>query len=272
MGHAVDLLSLVQQDVKKLIMDQKTIEESLAQQRVDITAMQNTATSIQDQQSATRVQLVEHDEQLAALLEWKEQQMKENEEILAKLVLVKKMMSEELLIRVERVEKGLAETDDKVEQLEQGFAKTDDKVEQLEQGFAKTDDKVEQLEQGFAKTDDKVEQLEQGFAKTDATVEQLEQGFDKTDDKVEQPEQGFAKTDDKVEKLKQGFAKTDATVEQLEQGFTRIEKDASETGNKVNELEEAVRRQRMKENKLGLFTLYFLIQKKEDFSSDIMGN
>ena len=229
MGHAVDhnLLSLVQQDVKKLIMDYKTSEESLAQQRVDLTAMQNTVTSIQDQQSATRVQLEEHDEQLAEVLEWKEKQMKENEEILAKLLSVEKMLSEELLIRVERVEKGLAETDDKVEQLEQGCAKTDDKVEQLEQGCAKTDDKVEQLEQGFANTDDKVEKLEQRFAKTD----------------------------DKVENLVQGFA--------------RMEKDASETGDKVKQLEEAVRSQRMKENKSGLFTLYFLVRKIGDLSSDM---
>ena len=194
MGHAVDhnLLSLVQQDVKKLIMDYKTTEESLAQQRVDLTAMQNTLTSIQGQQSATGVQLEEHDEQLAAVLEWKEQQMKENEEILAKLVSVEKMLSEELLIRVEGVEKGLVEIDDKVDQL---FAMTEEKVEQLKQGFAKTDDKVEQLEQGFAKTDDKVEQLEQGFA--------------------------------------------------------NVEKDVSETENKVKQLEEAVRSQRMNENKPG---------------------
>ena len=165
MGHAVDhsLLSLVQQDVKKLLKCFKTTEESLAQQRVDLTTMQNTVTSLHDQQSATRVQLEEHDEQLAALLEWKEQQMKENEKILLKLVSVEKMLSEELLIRVEGVEKGLVETDDKVEQLKQGFAKTDDKVEQLKQGFAKTDDKVEQLERGFAKTDGKVEQLEEAL-------------------------------------------------------------------------------------------------------------
>ena len=192
MGHAVDrnLLSLAQQDVKKLIMDYKTSEESLAQQRVGLTAVQNTVTSIQDQQSATRVQLEEHDEQLAEVLEWKEKQMKENEEILEKLVSVEKMLSEELLIRVERVEKGLVETDDKVEQLEQGCAKTDDKVEQLEQGFAKTDSKVEKLVQGFARME-------------------------------------------------------------------------------VKKLEEAVRSQRMKENKSGLFTLYFLIQKIVDFSSDM---
>ena len=179
MGHAVDhsLLSLVQQDVKKLVMDYKTSEESLAQQRVDLTAVQNTVASIQDQQSATGVQLVEHDEQLAEVLEWKDQQMKESKEILLKLVLVEKMLSEELLIRVEKVEKGLAETDDKVEQLVQGFVK----VKQLEQGFAKTDDKVEHLGQGFAK----------------------------------------------------------------------IEKDASDTCNKVKQLEEAVRNQRMKTTKSG---------------------
>jgi len=175
MGHAVDqnLLSLVQQNVKKLVKDFKTTKESLAQQRVDLTEMQNTLTTIHDQQSATRDEL---------------QQMKENEDILRKLVSVEKMLSEEVLIRVEGVEKGLAETDGKVEHLKQGFAKTDDKVEQLEQGFAETDDKVEQLEQGFAKTDAEVKQLKQGFAETDAEVKQLKQGFAETDDKVEQLE------------------------------------------------------------------------------------
>ena len=184
MGHAVDhnLLALVQQDVKKLLMDYKTTEELLAQQRVDLTATQNTVTSIQDQQSATRDQLEEHDEQLAAVLEWKEKQMKENEEILAKLVSVEKILSEEFLNRVEGVEKGLAETDDKVEQLEQGFAKTGDKVEKLEQGFAMTDATVGQLEKGFAKTDDKVEQLEQGFAR-------IKKDASETGDKVKQLEE-----------------------------------------------------------------------------------
>ena len=144
MGHAVDhnLLSLVQQDVKKLIIDYKTTEESLAQQRVDLTAMQNTVTSIQDQQSAARVQLEEHDEQLAAVLEWNEQQVKENEEILLKLLSVEKMLSEELLTRVEKVEKGLAGTDDKVEQLEQGFAR-------VEIDASETGKKVKQLEEAL---------------------------------------------------------------------------------------------------------------------------
>ena len=156
MGHVVDqnLLALVQQDVKKLIMDYKTTDESLAQQRVDLTAIQNTVTSIQDQQSATRAHLEEHDEQLTAVLKWKEQQMKENDEILLKLVSVEKMLSEELSIRVERVEKGLAEADDKVEQLEEGFAKRNKKVEQLEEGFAK-------VEKDAFETGNKVKQLEE---------------------------------------------------------------------------------------------------------------
>jgi len=166
MGHAVDqnLLSVVQQDVQELVKIYKTTEESLAQQRVELTEMQSTVTSIQDQQSATRAQLEVHDDQLTAVLEWKEKQMKENKEILLKLISVEKMLTEELLIRVEGVEKGLVETNEKVEQLQQVFAKTDDKVEQLQQGFAKTDDKVEQLQQGFAKTDDKVKQLEEAVS------------------------------------------------------------------------------------------------------------
>ncbi len=214
MGHAVDqnLLSLVQQDVKELFKnykkteaEQTAIQESLSQQR----------TQQMEIESSTRVQLEEHGEQLAAVLEWKDKRMKENGEILEKLVSIKETLSEELLTRAEMV--------DKVGQLARGFTKTDDKVKQLERGFAKTGVKVEQLEQGFAKTDDKVDQLEQGFAKTDDKVDQLERGFAKTGDKVEQ----------------------------LEQGFAKIEQDVSETGDKVKQLEQEVRSRRMKEIKPG---------------------
>ena len=144
MGHAVDknLLSLVQQDVKELITKykkseakQSDIQESLAQQKTEQTEMENIVTSIQEQQSVTRAQLEEHVEQLEAVLEWREQQMKENDKIVETLVSVEKTLNEEILLRTERVEKGLAETDHKVEQLERGFAKTDDKVQQLEQEF-----------------------------------------------------------------------------------------------------------------------------------------
>ena len=139
MGHAVDqnLLSFVQQDVKELVKRYKTTEESLAIERVELTAMQNTVTSIQDQQSATRAQLEDHNDQLTALLEWKELQMKENKEILLKLMSVEEMLTKELLIKVEGLEKGLVETDEKLEQLQQVFAKVEkdvcNKVKKLEE-------------------------------------------------------------------------------------------------------------------------------------------
>ena len=146
MGHAVDqnLLSLVQQDVKELIKmykkseaEHSAIQESLAQQKTEQTKMENIVTSIQDQQAVTRTQLEEHVEQLEAVFEWREQQMKENIKIVETLVSVEKTLKEELLLR-------LAETDGKVEQLQRGFAKTDDKVQQLEQEVQRQKMKVNQ--------------------------------------------------------------------------------------------------------------------------------
>ncbi|XP_078366795.1 uncharacterized protein LOC144650892 isoform X2 [Oculina patagonica] len=110
MGHAVDqnLLSLVQQDVKELVKNHSKTEGILAQQRIEQIEMENTVSCLHDQQSLTRVQLEEHDKQLEAVLDWKEQQMKENETILEKLVSVEKTLSEELLIRVQGVEDDLS--------------------------------------------------------------------------------------------------------------------------------------------------------------------
>ena len=131
MGHAVDqnLLSLVQQYVKELIKNYKkceaerlAIHELLDQQRTEQAEMQNTVNSIQGEQSSTRFQLQEHNELLDTMLEWKEQQMKEKKEIMEKLESLEKTLSEELLIRVDGLEKGLSEADDKVEQLERRIA------------------------------------------------------------------------------------------------------------------------------------------------------
>ena len=142
MGHAVDqnLLSLVQQDVKKLIMDYKTTEELLAQQRLDLTAMQNIVTSIQDQQSATRAHVEEHDEQLTAVKEWKEQQMNENEQIVLKLESVEEMLRKELLIRVAQVEQRVEGVEQRFEGMEKGNVERDDKIERVEK-------KVKQLKE-----------------------------------------------------------------------------------------------------------------------------
>ncbi len=140
MGHAVDqtLLSLVQQDVKELIKnyrkteaEQLAVQGSLAQQRTEQTELQNTVTFLQDQQSLTTVQLKKQEEQL-----------KEDEEILKKLISVEKIFHEEILSRVQGVEKRLGETNDKVKQLEEGSAK-------VEKYVAETHTKVEQLEQEF---------------------------------------------------------------------------------------------------------------------------
>ena len=128
MGHTVDqnLLSLVQQDVKELIKSHRKTEEILAEQRTERTEMQNTVALLQDQQSSTAVQLEEHDEMFKAVLEWKEKQMKENENVLEKLLSVEKTLTEELLIRVQGVEDDLSgvkahisQTDERVRQLEE---------------------------------------------------------------------------------------------------------------------------------------------------------
>ncbi|XP_078363796.1 uncharacterized protein LOC144648015, partial [Oculina patagonica] len=138
MGHAVDqnLLSLVQQDVNELIKkaeaEQTVIQEALAQQKTEQTEMQNTVTSIQDQQSSTRVQLEDLDKKLEAVLDWKEQQMKENKKILEKLVSVEKTLSEELLIRVQGVEDDLSGVKDDISGVKAHISRTDERVKQLE--------------------------------------------------------------------------------------------------------------------------------------------
>ncbi len=135
-----NLLSLVQQDVKELIKNYRKAEGILAHQRTEQIEMENTVTCLQDQQSTTRAQLEEHDEQLEAVLEWKEQQMKENEHVLEKLVSVEKTLSEELLIRVQGVEDDLRGVKDDLSGVKDGLggvkahiSQTDKRVKQLEE-------------------------------------------------------------------------------------------------------------------------------------------
>ena len=67
-----------------------------------------------------------------------EARREETDKILARLVFMEKMLSEELLRRVEGVEEGLAAANIKVEGLGQSMA-------QLQDSLTKTDGKVEQL-------------------------------------------------------------------------------------------------------------------------------
>ena len=236
MGHAVDqnLLSLVQQDVKKLSMD---TEGSLAQQRVDLAALQKSVTSIQDQQAATGAQLKEHDEQLTAVLEWKEQKMKETREILLKLVSVEKMLSEELLIRVEGVEQSVEGMEQRVEVVEQRVEGMEQSVEGMEQRVEVVQQSVEGVEQSIEGMEQRVEGMEQRVKGMEQSVEGVEQSVEGMEQRVEVVEQRF-------EGMEKGNVERDDKMEQLEQGFAKVEK-------KVKQLEETGRSQRMKDNKPG---------------------
>ena len=89
-----------------------------------------------------------------------EARREEIDKILERLVSMEKMLTEELLRRVEGVEQGLAETNIKVEGVEQGLAETNIKVEV--QG-KRVDEGMAQLQDNLAKTDGKVEQLAHEF-------------------------------------------------------------------------------------------------------------
>ncbi|KAJ7372155.1 hypothetical protein OS493_020581 [Desmophyllum pertusum] len=142
MGHAVDqtLLSLVKELItkyKRTEADQSAIQGSLDQQRTEQIEIHNTVAYLQDQQCSTRVHLEEHDEQLEALMEWKEQLMKENKGILEKLVAVEKTLSEELLNRVQGVEESLSGVKESLSGVEESLggviSQTVERVKQLEE-------------------------------------------------------------------------------------------------------------------------------------------
>ena len=235
MVHAMDqnLLSLVQQELKKLIEEFSRVNSKLALQSKRRSHVEETVAVLQDQPFCKRARLDEHDPAEEKLQKSNHTSKEEIEMIITKLVSVEKVLNE-----------GLASTSIKVNEMEQWLTKTSAKVVQLQQEFSKRNDKVEQLEQRVVKTYDKVK-LEQEFAKTDDKVEQLDQKFAKTDDKLEQLEQEFAKTDGKVEQLEQGFARADAKAERLEQRFTN-------TDDQVKQLERDLLSQNEKEKKPGM--------------------
>ena len=153
-----NLLSLVQQDVHELIkkikkteVEQSVIQGAVAQQRTEQTEMQNSVALLQDQQSLTKLQLEELDEELKAVLEWKEQLVKEKEIILEKLVSLEKTLIEELVTRVQGVEDDLSlvkthisQTDEKVKQLKENVS---DDVSQVKAQISQTDERVKELEE-----------------------------------------------------------------------------------------------------------------------------
>ncbi len=143
-----DLLSLVQREVKGIIKD-------LALHDARLDAVEE---KLQEEEKARREEI---------------------DKILETLVSIEKILCEELLRRVQKVEEGL-------QGVEEGLAATNIRVEELGQSVAKTDDKVEELGQSVAKTDDKVEELGRGFAKTDDRVEELGQGLERLEHEVKE--------------------------------------------------------------------------------------
>ncbi|XP_020612520.1 uncharacterized protein LOC110050887 [Orbicella faveolata] len=127
MGHAVDkdLLSLVQREVKGIIAD-------LAGHDARLDAVE---TKLEKEEEARREEI---------------------DKILERLVSMEKMVSEELLRRVEGLEQRIEGVEQRVEGAERGLAAAKVKVEEMGQGMA-------QLQDSFTKTDDKVEQLAHEF-------------------------------------------------------------------------------------------------------------
>ena len=169
MGHTVDkhLLSLVQGEVKGIIADLKGHEARL---------------------NAVETKL-EKDE---------EARREEIDKILMRLVSMEKMLSEELLRRVEGVEQRVEGVEQRFEGVEQGLSETNIRVQGVEQGLSETNIRVEGVEQGLSETNVKVEvqgkRVEESLAAASFKVEELGQGMAQLQDSL-------TKTDGKVEQL-----------------------------------------------------------------------
>ena len=126
-----NLFSLVQQDVRDLIQKYKKAEaehldirKSLDQQRTKQSERETSIIALQVRQSSTGVQQEGDDEQFGQLLQWKEQQIKENNEILDKLEVLEKTLNEELLMRVKGVEEDLDGVKERVKLQEENICRS----------------------------------------------------------------------------------------------------------------------------------------------------
>ncbi|XP_078366814.1 uncharacterized protein LOC144650899 isoform X4 [Oculina patagonica] len=236
MGHTVDknLLSLVQQDVKELVKKIKKVEaektviqEALAQQKTEQTDMQNTVTSIQDQQSSIIVLLEEHDKQLEAVREWKEQQMKENEKILERLMSVEKTLSEELMIRVQGVEDDLSGVKDDISGVKDDISGVKDDISGVKDDISGVKDDINGV-------NDDLSGVKAHISQTDERVKQLEENVRDRTMKDDRPDASLLNTFDvktcqrKLAEHYQRTAKVPTTVwssvfqVDLDQIYTRL--------------------------------------------------
>ena len=176
MGHAVDrdLLCLVQDEVKDLIKDYKTINSQLNLHNKLIAQLGVNVATLKDQDERKETRLVEHHKRLEALEEKllvQEAAEKRSEEIKK---VVERLVSFEaqLSIRLQLVE-------EKIAQLEQTLTKTDDRVQQLEQRQTNAVWQVELLKHIQTETAAKADQLDQRCAEVERIGLQLKTQRDK---------------------------------------------------------------------------------------------
>ena len=221
-----NLLSLVQQDVQELIkkikkteVEQSVIQGAVAQQRTEQTEMQNSVALMQDQQSLTKLQLEELDEELKALLEWKEQQVKEKEIILDKFVSLEKALSEELVTRVQVVEDDLSEVKAQISQ-------TDERVKQLEENVR---DGVLEVKAQISQGNERGKQLEENVR-----------------DDISEVNAQIFQTNERVKQLKGN----------VRDNVSEVKAQIHQTNERVKQLEENVREQKMKDDRPGFSSFH----------------
>ena len=192
MGHAVDkgLLCLVQDEVKDLIKDYKTIGSKLNLHNKNINRLQGSVATLIDQFERREARLVEHHKRLEALeeklhvqpQEAAENRSEEIKKVVERLVSFEAQLSIRLQVveeKVERLEQTLTTTDDRVGQLERCQTNTICQVELLKDSHTKTADEVELLKQSQTETAAKADQLDQRYAEVERIGLQLKTQRDK---------------------------------------------------------------------------------------------
>lgn len=139
-----DTLCLVQNEVRELIDDYKSMELKLSDTAVLQAKVLEDVATLKDQDACHKKRLYQHTEQLDALeeklIEVSEIGSEEIKNVLGTLLSIE----EKLSMRLQVVEEGLADTYERVEQLEQ-------KQDLLNQRCDKADDKVGQIEDELTK-------------------------------------------------------------------------------------------------------------------------
>ena len=124
-----DVLTLVQENVNDLIIDNKNLKSVMDQEIKQLASVQKQVVVLEVSQLCHGTRLDEHDE---ALMQQQEK-LQDVEETLKRLLRCQKAVNERLSMQVKGLQKGLAKTDDKVEQLKQGLTAVTAKVENLDQ-------------------------------------------------------------------------------------------------------------------------------------------